>query len=197
MTILLATKNAHKVREYQHMCESLSVTIEMPEGHVTLPDIEEDQDTFLGNAKKKAVQTAKVLNRWVLADDSGLMVDAINGQPGIYSARFSGAVENRDLKNNEKLLNMLSNVPENKRTAQFVCVIVLANSNGDYWHVQGICSGRILDQMQGAGGFGYDPLFWVESHQTTFAQLSLSEKSQISHRGQALAQMRTILVDLF
>jgi len=158
---------------------------------ITLDDVcniekvEEDGRTFAENAIKKAVQTAKMTGKYCLADDSGLVVDALEGQPGIYSARFAGeGADDRD--NNEKLINMMRDVEEEQRTARFVCVIAISNPEGEYKIVQGTCEGTIAFQAVGDGGFGYDPLFIPQGFSQSFAELSAAEKNKISHRGRAL-----------
>ena len=153
----------------------------------------EDQDSFEGNAYKKAKSVARVINEIILADDSGLEVDILNGQPGVFSARFSG--ENAtDEKNNEKLLKMMEGVPEEKRGAQFRCVLVLMLPNGKSFKVEGICRGRIADRPYGNEGFGYDPIFIPEGYNITFGQMGKDEKNRISHRFLALKKLKEIMV---
>jgi len=156
-------------------------------------EVEESGTTFAENARLKAVEQAKHLGEWVLADDSGLAVDALGGAPGVYSARYSdpGATDER---NNEKLLRELRDVPLERRTARFVCSTALANPKGELLaESSGDCRGRILTSLHGAHGFGYDPLFEIVEYHRTFGELGLSVKAFLSHRARA---MRALLPQL-
>mgnify|MGYP006283880589 FL=1 len=165
-------------------------------------EVEEDGSTFAENARKKATEYARATGLWTLADDSGLVVDALDGAPGVNSARFSGqraAGADRktiDRRNNEKLLSLLKDVPEAKRTARFVCSLCLARPRGVLIETQGTVEGRIATEPLGSGGFGYDPLFFVPSLGRTVAQVDDAQKNAISHRGNALRKLVPQLHDL-
>ena len=165
-------------------------------------EVEEDGSTFAENARKKATEYARATGLWTLADDSGLVVDALDGAPGVNSARFSGqraAGADRktvDRRNNEKLLSLLKDVPEPKRTARFVCSLCLARPGQVLIETQGTVEGRIATEPLGSGGFGYDPLFFVPSLGRTVAQVDDAQKNAISHRGNALRKLVPQLHDL-
>jgi XTP/dITP diphosphohydrolase len=246
--ILLASGNAKKLAELRALCAELPVKIlspqDLPRG---LPDVIEDGDTFLANAQKKALAAAKVAadqigeDVWALADDSGLCVDALDGAPGVYSARFALLDENGrddgcidgnapDGANNKKLLRKLDGLSGAERGAAFHCVIVVARAGGrggngggnggagrggdegecdggndqanrlageELFHVEGSVRGRILEVADGEQGFGYDPLFWHEESGCSFARLSGERKAMVSHRGQAVRQLREVLMNHF
>ncbi|MGL4464967.1 MAG: non-canonical purine NTP pyrophosphatase [Planctomycetia bacterium] len=161
-----------------------------------VPEVEEDGDTFQENALKKAVGYARRLRRWVLADDSGLCVDALHGEPGVDSAYFAGRPRD-DERNNNLLLERLAGVPPDARTAYYVCVLTIADPDGVVRaSVEGRCHGRIAQGRAGAGGFGYDPLFLFADGDLTFGELPAAVKRQHSHRANAVAKLRTALVDL-
>ncbi|NLX02259.1 MAG: XTP/dITP diphosphatase [Syntrophomonadaceae bacterium] len=192
--LLLASRNQHKIEELQQMLAGLNIEVISLDDVPDIPVIEEDGNTFSENACKKACLTAMYTGFTCLADDSGLVVDALGGQPGVYSARFAGE-DADDRKNNHKLLQMLQGFDEEKRRARFVCVIAISDPQGNVNTVQGTCEGRIDYEERGTEGFGYDPLFIPEGYTQTFAQLSREEKNRISHRGQALLKARTLLAD--
>lgn len=154
------------------------------------PEVDEDADTFRGNARKKANETARALGIWVLADDSGLAVDALDGAPGVLSARYAGQHGDDDA-NNRKLLEQLLSVPDERRGAAFVCALALADPEGTIrLEAQAACRGRITRALRGAHGFGYDPLFLIPEYHKTFGELSALVKHQLSHRARAFAQLR-------
>jgi XTP/dITP diphosphohydrolase len=154
------------------------------------PEVVEDAPTFAGNARKKASETARALGRWVLADDSGLAVDALGGAPGVLSARFAGA-HGDDEANNRKVLDALVNVPDDRRGAAFVCTLALADPNGAIRvETEAACRGRIIHAPRGPNGFGYDPLFLIPEYHKTFGELSPLVKHQLSHRARAFARLR-------
>jgi XTP/dITP diphosphohydrolase len=154
------------------------------------PEVGEDADTFAGNARKKASETARALGRWVVADDSGLAVDALGGAPGVLSARYAGT-HGDDEANNRKLLDALADVPDERRGAAFACALALADPDGViHLESHGACRGRIVHQPLGRGGFGYDPLFLVLEYHRTFGELSPLVKQQLSHRARAFARLR-------
>lgn len=187
MRFIIATKNQKKLNELQRIliplgCDAVS---EKTSGF-TFPDVEENGTTFAENAKIKAVSAMKTTGLPAIADDSGLCVDALDGAPGIYSARFSG--DHDDNANNQKIFNEMQDVPDEKRTARFVCSICCVFPNGDEITAQGVCEGKIGYELVGENGFGYDPLFMVGDK--SFAELSDTEKDQISHRGNAMREFK-------
>lgn len=199
--IILASNNAHKIEEIKKILEGLPFKIKSLKDENINIDIEEDGNTFEENAKKKASEIANFLkNRGekefiVMADDSGLEVDYLNGEPGIYSARYAGEHGN-DKKNNEKLLKELKGVPKEKRGAQFVCQIVLVNENNKYLSIRGEVRGRILEELSGKEGFGYDPLFFYAPLNKTFGELSSEEKNSVSHRACALKELKNRIKEI-
>lgn len=200
--ILIASGNKKKLSELQAICASLPLKVLGPERlRKRLPYVEEDQPDFLGNARKKALAFAKVAQEfnediWVMADDSGLCVDALGGKPGVLSARYAGCdSQDRDIKNNQKLLRKLKGVPKDLRGASFKCAIAIAHKKQILFQIERDVKGKILENLDGEGGFGYDPLFYHVDSACTFAQLSWQEKSRISHRGKAVAEIRRILKD--
>jgi len=198
MRLLLASNNAKKRRELEgvlalHGLDAVEVV--MPADVGGIDDVDEDRDSFLGNAEKKALAAAESTGLWSLADDSGLMVDALDGAPGVYSARYAGEPSD-DARNNAKLLQELEGIESAHRGAQFVCALVLATPGPGARAVAectGTVRGRILDEGRGESGFGYDPLFAFDEdgpeRGRTFAELSSEEKASISHRGRALAEL--------
>ncbi|OCG72310.1 non-canonical purine NTP pyrophosphatase, RdgB/HAM1 family [Gilliamella sp. Occ3-1] len=187
--IVLATNNQGKVNELQTLLANAGFDI-IAQSQFNVPDADETGLTFIENALLKARHTAKLTGLPAIADDSGLAVDALGGKPGIYSARYAGEHCN-DKSNNQKLLKALQNIPKEKRTAYFYCALVFMRHENDPTPI--ICLGKwdglILNEEQGDGGFGYDPLFYVPELDCTAAQLTKEQKSQISHRGQALKQL--------
>ena len=195
MKLLLATNNAHKAREIREILgDSISELYTMKEAGIDL-DVEENGTTFRENALKKANETLAVaLDRFdaVLADDSGLCVDALNGAPGVYSARFSGEAHN-DAANNAHLIELLKDVPQERRTARFCCCVALARKNAEPIVVQGEVEGTILFAPRGENGFGYDPFFYYQPFEKSFAELSADEKNAVSHRKRALLLLKEAL----
>ena len=190
--LIVASGNAHKIREIKELTANLDLEIIGLAEAGQVPPVEEDGATFQENAAKKALETARYLGQWVLADDSGLEVDALDGAPGVYSARFAG--EGRgDAANNELLLSRLGQLPLEERSAQFRCVMALASPQGELQFSEGVCRGVIGFEPRGANGFGYDPLFIVPELGRTFAELSSEEKNRISHRSRAIEGMLAIL----
>ena len=183
MKLLIATRNAHKLKEIRAILELPGVEIIGAEAFPDLPDVVEDKDTFEGNAAKKAVELAAASRLLTLADDSGLEVDALDGAPGVYSARYAGEPSN-DAANNRKLLAALDGVTN--RTARFRCAIALATPDGRSQTVDGRCEGRIGFEPRGSAGFGYDPLFIPNGYDQSFGELAADLKHSISHRGAAL-----------
>lgn len=199
--LILASNNAKKVKEIKEILEGLPIEVKSLKDEGIDIDVVEDGKTFEENAKKKAKEIYEFLlskgkkDFIVLADDSGLEVDYLNGEPGIYSARYAGEHGNDD-KNNEKLLENLEGVPKEKRGAQFVCQLSLFTDKGEYYTVRGEVRGFIIESIQGKGGFGYDPLFFYEPFNKTFGELEAEEKNKISHRGIALIKLKDTLIDL-
>ncbi len=194
--LLLATKNRNKKVELQGLLYGLDIDIITLEEIPSLGEIKEDGESFVENAIKKAVYTAKASGKVSLADDSGLVVDALGGKPGIYSARFAGEPAN-DEENNRKLLTLMETVGERQRTARFICVIALSDPEGNVETVEGRCEGRIAFSAKGREGFGYDPLFIPQGYLQSFAELSAETKNLISHRGKALQLARPIIEAMF
>jgi XTP/dITP diphosphohydrolase len=182
--LLVATTNAGKLREFGAQVQGL--TLRSLRDFPGVPTVEEDAQTFEGNAQKKAVEYARATGLATLADDSGLCVDALGGRPGVYSARY---VEGSDADRVAALLRELEGVPEARRGAAFVCALALAMPDGKVVTELGECRGRIALSPSGEGGFGYDPIFLLPELGKTFAQLTVTEKGPRSHRGRALARM--------
>jgi len=194
--ILIATKNKGKINEFRDFFQQFDIEVESLLDLVSLiPDIAETGSTFEENAAIKAEETADLLNQPVLADDSGLMVDALNGEPGIYSARYAGEEKN-DQENNKKLLKKMENTAENLRTASFVCVLAIAHPSKETIFRTGYCNGKIAFSPKGANGFGYDPLFIPDGYDLTMAELSPQTKSKISHRSQAIKKLEEWLTEI-
>jgi XTP/dITP diphosphohydrolase len=195
--LLIATGNAGKVREIEHELEAAGLLGDLTiRGLKDLPagwtDCVEDQPTFVGNATKKARHFATIGNCLTLADDSGLCVDALNGDPGVYSARYAGLTGDRhtvDQANNQKLLLNLANVPDDQRQGRFVCAMALAIPTAEIAVMVDQVEGTMLREPRGTNGFGYDPLFYFPQFKKTTAELSMQEKSVVSHRGKALRRM--------
>lgn len=190
--LLFATRNEGKVRELQELVGN-ALEVASLRQYPELPEVEEDADTFEGNARKKALAAAKAAGLPSLADDSGLCVEALGGRPGVYSARYA---EGTDRERYRKLLAELDGVPDERRGAAFVCALCLAFPDGRTVVEHGRCEGRIGREPRGEGGFGYDPIFLVEATGKTMAELAPGEKSKISHRGRAFERMRPHLLAL-
>ncbi|WP_251862040.1 XTP/dITP diphosphatase [Clostridium sp. Marseille-Q2269] len=195
--VIVASNNKDKIREIKQILKEFNIdAISMKEAGIDM-DIVEDGNTFLENAYKKASTIHKILpNYMVIADDSGLMVDALNGAPGIYSARFAGEHGNYK-KNNEKLLKELEGKQEEERTAKFVCAIVFIIDVDNVIKVQGEINGVIREKEEGQDGFGYDPLFYVPEYKKTFAQMDSQIKNSISHRGKAFEKLKCELKNIY
>jgi XTP/dITP diphosphohydrolase len=198
VSLVLATRNAKKKAEMVRLVAPpwepspvlASLRVRTLDEFAGVPEVVEDADTFAGNARKKAAETARVLGRWVLADDSGLAVDALGGAPGVHSARYASR-HGDDEANNRKLLEALAAVADDRRGAAFVCALALADPDGAIrLEAEGACRGRIAHEARGAGGFGYDPLFLIPEYYQTFGELSALVKHQLSHRARAFARLR-------
>ncbi len=194
-TLILATRNQGKRREIQDMLGS-DIQVLSLDAFPNAPEVIEDGNTFEANARKKAREIAKYTGLPALADDSGLVVDALNGAPGVYSARYAGK-DATDKANNDKLVENLRGIPASQRTAHFCCAMALATPDGRVQTAEAIWDGRILTTPRGVNGFGYDPLFYVSTHNATSAELSSDEKNRLSHRGQALRAILPFILDLF
>lgn len=195
MKLIFATKNKGKAAELRHLVEGMDIDVETLLDYPDVIDVVEDGKTFRDNALKKAREMRGRFDEWILADDSGLAVDALGGEPGVKSARYAG--KQGDYKaNNEKLLREMKSIPAGRRQAAFVCTMVLAAPDGREWVVEGRCEGEIGFERRGDGGFGYDPLFFVPSEGKTMAELPMARKNEISHRGRAFSEIKKILVDI-
>lgn len=191
MKIIIATHNKHKLQEMSRILSPMGyeVVTDLDLG-IELSDVEENGETFLDNARIKAEAGCKESGLPCIADDSGLCVDALNGAPGVYSARYSG-VHGDDDGNNRKLLAELSGIPTEKRTAHFACAICVSFPDGSEVTAMGKCEGYIGYEKKGTNGFGYDPLFMIGDR--SLAQMTAEEKDAISHRGNALKELQKIL----
>ena len=188
MRLIVATGNEDKVREIDEILEGTGFeAVSMKQAGFN-PDIVEDGTTFEENALKKAMAVHELSGEYVMADDSGLCIDALDGAPGIYSARFCGEDSTYEEKF-RKIFEMLADVPEDKRTAQFVCAIAVVKPDGTSFTVRGECRGVLHEKPVGENGFGYDPIFYVPEFGMTTAQMDPEVKNSISHRGRALRAM--------
>lgn len=188
MRLLIATTNPHKIEEIRAIFRIPSLQLVSPAEIGVSAEIEEDGATFEANATKKAVSLARLSGLWALADDSGLEVESLNNEPGVFSARYAGEPVNYEA-NNRKLLRSIP--PGASRRARFRCAIALASPKGDVRVVEGECRGTITDAPRGKGGFGYDPLFVPDGHSQTFSEMDASLKNGLSHRGAALRKAAT------
>ena len=188
MKIIVATKNKGKIREIKAILPEYDI-LSMEDIGIDI-DVDEDSDTFEGNAIKKAVEIMKVCGEVTIADDSGLVVDALDGEPGVYSARYSGEHGN-DIENNLLVLKKMEGVTN--RNAKFVCALAVAFPNGDTVCVNGEFFGEIGFEMRGEGGFGYDSIFYLPEYKQTSAEISAEEKNKISHRAVALQKLKVKL----
>jgi XTP/dITP diphosphohydrolase len=185
--LLIATRNRHKLREISEILHLPFVELVNVDDGPPLPEVEEDGATFEANAIKKAVTLAHASGLWTMADDSGLEIDALGGEPGVYSARYAGEPVDYEA-NNRKVLARLAGCVN--RRARFRCAIALSDPRGTHWTVTGRCEGRIAEAPRGAVGFGYDPLFVPDGYELTFAEMDSGSKNAMSHRGAALALAR-------
>ena len=191
--MILSSGNEHKVKEIKEILKDFDIEIVSKDelGFEDF-DVDEDRDTLEGNAFKKAEELSKLVKGLVIADDTGLFVDALNGAPGVYSARYAG--EHSSYKdNNELLLKNLKDVPMEKRTAYFKTVIAVILEDGLKLKAEGICKGKIGFEVHGENGFGYDPLFIVEGLEKSFGEMTDEEKNSLSHRANALRNLKNLL----
>jgi len=192
--LLLASRNKDKLKEIQQVLNPYDIELKSALEYEHLEEVEEDQDSFEGNALKKARYVHRETGEPALADDTGLEVDALDGAPGIYSARYAG--KQATYKDNvDKLLATLNGVETNKRTARFRTVLALITGSQEVL-LNGVCKGRIISTPRGKRGFGYDPVFVPEGYDKTFAELNSKEKNKISHRGKALEKFRNFLENI-
>ena len=184
MELFIATHNPGKAREFRQLLTSLKARLCFPAELGIQLDVAEDGDTYAENARQKAVAYAHASGRLTLADDSGLEVDALDGAPGIHSARYRPG---RDVDRAEALLAHLRDVPWERRTARFRCLVVIVTPGGEVYDAEGVCEGLIAFEPAGQGGFGYDPVFYLPDYDCTMAQLPPAEKNRVSHRARAVA----------
>ena len=196
--LVIASNNKGKIKEIKEILIGLPLdVVSLSDENIDI-DVVEDGTTFAENAKKKAVEICDyLLNRGdsdfiVIADDSGIEVDYLNGEPGVYSARYAGEHGNDD-KNNAKLLENLKDVPWEERRARFVCQLAVIDNNKIYKSVVGYVEGHILEDVNGVDGFGYDPLFYCDELKKSFGEAKLNEKNLISHRGRALMEFKSLI----
>ncbi len=193
--VVLATRNAKKCREMAELLADLPLEVVAVTEFASAPVVAETAGSFVGNATLKATLTAAALGEWAIGEDSGLVVPALGGAPGVDSAWYAG-VHGDDAANNAKLLREMAHLRGEQRDAYYVCVAVLADPQGRVVaSVEGRCYGRIAESLHGQGGFGYDPLFIVPAYQRTFGELPPQVKQQISHRAQAFARLRPVLIE--
>ena len=190
--LVIATKNAGKLRELKRYLKNIPAAVVSLDEYGHPPRIVENGNTFKANAAKKAIVTSRFTKGLVLADDSGLSVDALNGAPGIRSSRFAGP-KKRDKDNNRKLLHLLDGLSAGKRRAKFVCAVAIADNGKVVKVIEEYCRGRIALVSKGRHGFGYDPLFLIPKRGKTFGELGLKAKDRMSHRSKALKKAREFL----
>lgn len=184
--VVLASKNAHKMQELQTILRQYGIELILQSELGLSVDVDETGSTFEENALLKAQAVMRAAGLPAIADDSGLVVDALGGEPGIYSARYGGAQNRSDSDRLHYLLRRLEDVPETERTAHFVCVITLVEPDGSVLSARGECAGQITREARGESGFGYDPIFYVPQEGCTFAEMPQERKNAISHRANAL-----------
>ncbi len=192
--ILLASRNKKKAKELAALLAGLPYEVVSLDDYPDCPEVEEDGGTFAANSEKKASEVSQFTGEWTVADDSGLAVDALDGAPGVYSARYGGLDD--DPSRNQFLLENLMGIPEGHRHARFICCATLYGDGKVLFQTQGRCEGNILNSPRGSHGFGYDPVFQPEGMNCSMAELTPEEKHRISHRGQALSQVREFLLKI-
>jgi XTP/dITP diphosphohydrolase len=195
MEIVLATRNQRKAEEMRRILSGSDITVLTLNDFPDCPEVEEDADTFDGNAVKKAVTIAGCTSKVAVADDSGLEVDALSGAPGVMSARYGGEPAD-DRANISRLLREMASIPDEGRGARFVCCIALAYPEGKVSEFWGFVEGRIGREPRGPGGFGYDPVFYPLDYDRTFAEMTPEEKDALSHRSRALEKLVTHFKDV-
>ncbi|MFT3781191.1 MAG: RdgB/HAM1 family non-canonical purine NTP pyrophosphatase [Nibricoccus sp.] len=196
MKLYLASGNAHKVQEFQALATESNLDLEIVSAKAVggMPPVVEDTGTFVGNATKKARALKAILpaDSWVLADDSGLCVDALNGAPGVESAYYAGP-QGDSAANLAKLVRTMRDIPEERRGAHFICVLVLIDGKGREHVFEGKCEGSLLNEPRGGKGFGYDPLLVPLGHKKSLAEMDEASKNKLSHRGRAWINFAAIL----
>ncbi len=194
MQLVLATNNQDKIKEMKNLLDDLPITILTADDFLEFPDVEETGTTLEENSLIKAKAIFEFTGLPALADDTGLEVDALHGAPGVYSSRYAGEdVTYED--NNRKLIAEMENVPAEKRTARFRCVMTICWDETTIETVDGIAEGVIAETLGSVQGFGYDPVFYYPSSQKLFSEMTIEEKNQISHRGLALQEVRTLIIN--
>lgn len=193
--VIIATKNPGKAKEFAEIFSARGIVVRTLLEYPEIPDVEETGKTFEENAILKAETVARLLNKMVISDDSGLIIDALDGRPGIYSARYAGEEKN-DEANINKVLRELAGFSENRRSARFYCALAVAIPGQEAVTVSGTCEGSILESRHGSNGFGYDPIFLVSEKGCSMAELPAEEKNKISHRAQALQKLGGVLDSL-
>lgn len=191
-SVIIATKNKGKAKEFEKLFLPKGLVVKTLLDYPEIEDVEETGSTFEENAILKAETIANNLGVRVIADDSGLEIDALEGRPGVYSARYAGSEKN-DENNIDKVLDELQGVPESERTARFCCALAMAEPGKETLTVFGTCEGRILNERRGTNGFGYDPIFYVETEGKAMAELASDEKNKISHRANAIRKLDDLL----
>ena len=186
--IIIATKNKGKAKDFEQLLEPMGYKVLTLHDVAPHMDVEETGETFEANAILKAEAIAQELQVTVIADDSGLEIDALGGEPGVYSARYSGDEKN-DASNIDKVLQKMVQVPDDEKTARFRCVLALASPGKETILFEGTCEGLIINERKGDNGFGYDPIFYVPSLEKTMAEMEPSEKASVSHRGNAIREL--------
>ena len=194
-TLVIGSQNRNKAAELAELLDHDAWSVQSLAEFPPLPEPEEDGDTFQANAIKKALYYAKALGLRCVADDSGLVVDVLDGAPGVYSARYAGP-HATDKENNTKLLHALADVPDPERTARFVCCAAVVRPGEEPHLATGVVEGHIARAPHGRGGFGYDPLFIPEGHDVTFGEMTIEEKHAVSHRGRAFRELGEYLATL-
>lgn len=194
-SIIIATKNKGKAKEFEQLFKKYGFKVQTLLDVQNAPDIEETGSTFEENAVIKAEAIAKAADTYVVADDSGLVIDALDGRPGIYSARYAGTDKDDDA-NIDKVLDELEGVSKENRTGRFYCALALAGPGIETMTVYGTCEGYILSERRGDGGFGYDPIFYVPSEKKTMAEMTPERKNELSHRAAAMNKLEPLIADL-
>lgn len=189
MKLILASNNEGKIREFSQILGEIGIEVVSLKQMGLDIDVVEDKETFIENAIKKATEICAICNEPVIADDSGLAVDYLDGAPGVYSARFSAPNPTTE-KNIQKLLRMLEGVSYDKRTARFICTLALAFPDGRLITTSGESEGYIIEELRGDSGFGFDPIFFSPELNMTFAQAPADVKNEVSHRGRAIRNLR-------